>query len=52
MAIAKNVLKTEGIVRIVFGVALIPLGYSLTGLWMPLSIVAGVFLMFTAFVGY
>ena len=52
MAITKNVSKTEGIVRIVFGVALIPLGYSLTGLWMPLSMGAGVLLMFTAFFGY
>ncbi len=52
MAITKNVPKTEGIVRIVLGVALIPLGYSLTGLWMPLSMAAGILLMFTAFFGY
>ncbi len=52
MAITKNVPKIERIVRIVLGVALIPEGFSLTGLWMPISIVAGVFLVFTAFVGY
>jgi hypothetical protein len=52
MAISKNVSKTEGIIRIVFGVVLILSGYSLTGLWMPLSIIAGAFLMVTAFVGY
>ena len=52
MATTKNISKTEGIVRMVLGVALIPVGYSLSGLWMPLSMVAGVSLMFTAFVGY
>ncbi len=52
MAIPKNVPKIERIVRIILGVALIPLGFTVTGLWMPLSILAGVFLVFTAFVGY
>ncbi len=52
MAITKNVPQIERVIRIVLGVVLIPLGFSLTRLWMPLSIVAGVFLLFTAFVGY
>ncbi len=52
MAITRNVPKVERIVRTVLGVALIPLGFTVTGLWMPLSIVVGVSLMVTAFVGY
>ena len=52
MPIPKNVPKIERVVRIVLGVALIPFGFSLAGLWKLLSIVAGGFLLFTAFAGY
>ena len=52
MAIAKNVLKPAGIVRIVSGVTVILLGYPLAGLWMPLSMAAGLYLIFTAFYGH
>jgi hypothetical protein len=52
MAITKNVPKIERVIRIILGIALIPLGFTVTGLWMPLSIVVGVSLMLTAFVGY
>ncbi len=52
MSIPKNVPKIERVVRIVLGVTLIPLGFSLAGFWKLLSIIAGVFLLFTAFVGY
>ena len=52
MAIAKNVAKSEGIVRIVVGVILIVWGFFLSGFWQPLSIVVGAFLLITAFVGY
>ncbi len=52
MAITKNVPKLERVIRIILGVALIPLGFSLIGFWKPLSVVVGVFLVLTAFVGY
>jgi len=52
MTIVTNVFKTAGIVRLIFGVTLILLGYSLTGLWIPLSMGVGVFLIFTAFYGH
>lgn len=52
MAVAKNVTKGEGIVRVILGVILIPLGFFLTGFWTPLSIVVGGFLVVTAFLGY
>jgi hypothetical protein len=52
MAITKNVPKIERVIRIIFGIALIPVGFSLIGFWKPLSVVVGVSLMLTAFVGY
>ena len=52
MAIPKNVPKIERVIRTVLAVILIPLGFSLTGFWKPLSIIAVVFLVLTAFVGY
>ena len=52
MAIRKNVPKIERVIRIIIGVALIPLGFSLIGFWKPLSIVVVVLLVLTAFVGY
>ncbi len=52
MAITRNVPKIEKVIRIGLAVMLIPLGVSLTGFWKPLSIIAGVFLVLTAFVGY
>jgi hypothetical protein len=52
MTLAKNVSKAEGIVRVVCGISLIVFGFSLTGLWMTLSLGLGVFLMFTTFFGH
>jgi hypothetical protein len=52
MAITKNVAKGEGIARIILGIILIIWGCFLAGFWIPLSIVVGVFLVITAFVGY
>ena len=52
MAIRKNVAKAERPVRMIVGIALIPLGFVLTGLWKPLCILVGVSLILTAFVGY
>ena len=52
MAITKNVPRIEKVIRTVLAVLLIPLGVSLTGFWKPLSIITGVFLALTAFVGY
>lgn len=52
MAITGNVPRIERVIRTVLAVTLILLGVSLTGFWKPLSIIAGVFLVFTAFVGY
>lgn len=52
MAISKNVAKAERVVRIILGAVLIPAGFSLAGLWKPLSIVLGVYLIFTSLVGY
>jgi hypothetical protein len=51
MAIAHNVFKPAGVVRIVSGVTVVLLGYSLTGLWMTLSMAVGLYLIFTAFYG-
>ena len=52
MAITKNVAKDEKVVRIILGIILVPLGFFLTGFWKPVSIVAGAWLILTAFVGY
>jgi hypothetical protein len=52
MAISKNVGKGERVARIILGAILIPAGFSLAGLWKPLSIVLGAFLILTSFVGY
>ncbi len=52
MAISKNVAKAERLVRIILGIIFILLGFSLTGFWRPASIVVGVLLLLTAFVGY
>ncbi len=52
MAITKNVAKDEKVVRIILGIILVPLGFFLPGFWKPVSIVAGAWLILTAFVGY
>lgn len=52
MAVAKNVARSEKVVRIVIGVILVALGFLFTGFWKPLSIAAGCFLLVTAFVEY
>jgi hypothetical protein len=52
MAISKNVAKVERVIRIVLGIILILWGFSLSGFWRPASIVVGVLLMLTAFIGY
>ena len=52
MAIKKNVPKIEKVIRIVLAVMLVPLGVSLPRFWKPVSIITGVFLVLTVFVGY
>ncbi len=52
MAITKNVAKVERLVRIILGIILIILGFLLTGFWRPASIIVGVLLLLTAFIGY
>lgn len=52
MAITKNVASVERLVRIILGIILILLGFLLTGFWRPASIVVGVLLLLTAFIGY
>lgn len=52
MEITKNVVKVERLIRIVLGIIFVLLGFSLTGFWRPASIVAGVLLLLTAFIGY
>ncbi len=52
MAINKNVAKVERVIRIILGIILIFWGFSLTGFWRPASIVVGVLLLATAFIGY
>ena len=52
MAISKNVAKVERVIRIILGMILVLWGLSLSGLWRPASIVVGVLLLLTAFVGY
>jgi hypothetical protein len=52
MGITGNVVKNEKVVRIILGIILIPSGFFLTGSWRTWSIVAGAWLIVTAFVGY
>jgi hypothetical protein len=52
MAIAKNVGRGEGVLRIIFGVIFILLGFFLAGFWRPLSIVVGAILVLTTIVGH
>jgi hypothetical protein len=52
MANAKNVGREERIVRAILGAILVASGFFLAGLWKPLSIGVGCFLLVTAFVQY
>jgi len=52
MAINKNVAKGERVIRIILGIILVLWGFSLSGFWRPASIVVGVLLLLTAFIGY
>lgn len=52
MAISKNVAGVERIIRIILGIILILWGFALSGFWRPASMVVGVLLLLTAFIGY
>ncbi|MBW2030224.1 MAG: hypothetical protein JRH06_10975 [Deltaproteobacteria bacterium] len=53
MALGRNVTnRAEMVVRIILGIILVVLGFSLKGYLRPASIVVGVFLVLTTFVGY
>ncbi len=52
MAITKNVVRGERILRAIIGVILILFGFFLAGFWKPLSIVVGGLLALTAIVGH
>jgi len=53
VAIRKNVTnRAELIARIILGIILVVLGLSLEGYLKPASIVVGVILVLTSFVGY
>ena len=52
MAISKNVAKVERVIRIILGIILVLESFFLTGLWRLVSVVVGVSLLLTAFVGY
>ncbi|MBI4465542.1 MAG: DUF2892 domain-containing protein [Acidobacteria bacterium] len=52
MAVPQNVPIIERVLRTVLAAGLIVVGVGATGFWRPVSILAGVFLLLTAFVGY
>jgi len=52
MVTSKNVSKVERVIRIILGIILVLWGFSMSGLWRPASIIVGVLLLLTAFIGY
>ena len=52
MEISKNVARVERVIRIILGIILVLDSFLLTGLWRLASIIVGVSLLLTAFVGY
>ena len=52
MGVTRNIGKAERVVRVVIGIILIAVGFALSGVWKPISIVVGIGLMLTSLMGY
>lgn len=52
MTDAKNLEGRERVIRTIVGGILIVVGFFLQGFWKPLALVAGLSLLFTAYIAY